>query len=134
MNKESAKGYLTIFGVLDICSFVYGGFTIFLFFYGYNFSTVTFSNFPGPVFLLSLLVSGVLLISQKKAGIIINYIQFVFRFLVSFFSVGFLWFVISLFTNINVGLILFIIFAVLEIARLVITIIIHRKFFSKKSI
>lgn len=79
----------------------------------------------------SLIASGYYLIKMEKIGIIISYVQFPLRLLVSFFSLGFLMMLSSIFQNQSRAMwILTIILGLLEIARLVVTIKIHRKYYS----
>ena len=80
----------------------------------------------------SLLASGYYLIRMNKIGIIISYIQFPLRLLVSFFSLGFLMMLSSLFENQTLAIwILSAILVLAEIARLVLTIQIHRNHYRK---
>lgn len=77
-----------------------------------------------PLLLLSLFVSGYALIQQKKWGLILSYIQFPLRFISLYLSFGLLSMIPGLSTLAGYNN-LMIAFVILEVARLIATIVIH---------
>jgi len=80
------------------------------------------------VFMVSLLFSAIFLIRQNRLGCIISYLQFPFRFLFYNLSFGFLLYLNHFINNSGFYSALLIFCVLLEIARLVITIIIHKRY------
>ena len=123
MNKK----ILIVFGTLDIITVISN----------FSYATNYFERLGFDLLIigfltlyLSLPISGLLLIKQKKAGIWINYIQIPLRFLFMTLSFGFILKMTKLFDN-WVGMydaFMWVIIA-LEVLRLIITIQIHRKYY-----
>ena len=98
-----------------------------------NFESIPIISMLEPLLILSLIASGILSILRKKASLIIYYIQMPLRFGFMIVSFGFILKLSGLEYNsigykILVGLAL-----LLELARLAITILIHRKQFKNKA-
>lgn len=83
----------------------------------------------------SLIVSGILLIKANRTGIWIYYAQFPFRLMFyAGLSLGFLYPICNLFCDIKtINTLLVTICSIFEILRLIVTILIHKKFFGTKS-
>jgi len=124
------KNLLIVFGVLDLVNF-----------YRIYQLIPTIYNRIGELSVFSLisvlttawlLVVGILSILKKKSGIYAYYIQLPFRFLFASLTFSFLAFIFKpsypsiSFYIISISIVL------LEIARLVLTIIIHKRYFLKK--
>jgi len=123
MNKK----ILIVFGTLDIVTFVSN----------FSYATNYFERLGFELLIvgflilyLSLPISGLLLIKQKRFGIWISYMQLPLRFLFMVLSFGFMLKITKLFDN-WVGMydaLIWVIIA-LELLRLVITIQVHRKYY-----
>ena len=124
---------LVIFGILDlILIFRFGHYAVTNFFYVFKYIGKS-SAFPllleattRFLFFISLIFSSIFLIIQKRIGCIISYAQFPFRMAFLSLSFGFLAHLNVFFHNQSFyfGIICFCI--ILEIGRLIVTIVIHR--------
>lgn len=123
INKKT----LIAFGVLDLITIVdnYSYAQNYFERVGFEMLIVTF-----VLLYVSLVISGILLIMKKKAGIWISYVQFPIRIMFMTLSFGFL-LKISHVLNLSSSFydVMMWLFIAFEVARLVITIQIHRKFF-----
>ncbi len=77
----------------------------------------------------SLIASAYFLLRQQKAGIWITYAQFPFRIMYQTMSFGFIWMLEGQFSSPTAVSYITMTLVVLEIVRLLITILIHRKSF-----
>jgi hypothetical protein len=123
MNKR----ILIVFGLLDIVTFVsnFSHATNYFQRLGFELTILGFL-----VLCLSLPVSALLLIQQKKMGIWINYVQFPLRFLYMVLSFGFILRITKLFDSwVDVYDAFMWVILGLEVCRLAVTIQIHRKYY-----
>ena len=83
----------------------------------------------------SMIASGILLIKANKTGIWIYYVQFPFRLMFyAGLSLGFLYPICRLFIDIkSINTLLVTFCSIFEILRLIVTILIHKKFFGTQS-
>jgi len=124
-----SKYGLLLFGFLDIVSFIRTsklGLNL-LDSSDYGFDLPSIMSVLGLTLILSLPISGILLLLRKKAGLIVYYFQFPFRIGFLILSFGFLLKIFQLPLNstayyINLGIII-----LLEIIRLSLSIITHKK-------
>ena len=123
------KKLLVVFGILDIITVIKSYKNIFRLIFGTSeFHWISLVNI---LIYISLLVSGYYLIKQKKSGLWISYAQFPLRLLFAFFSFGFLVILNRFFNGQPIGVhILSGILLILEIGRLILSIIIHRKYYN----
>ena len=123
INKKT----LIAFGVLDLITMVdnYSYAQNYFARVGFELLIVTF-----VLLYVSLVISGILLIMKKKAGIWISYVQFPIRMMFMILSFDFL---LKINHLLNLGSavydVMMWLFMALEVARLVITIQIHRRFY-----
>jgi hypothetical protein len=120
------KNLLILFGVLDFIAV----FKSYKGIYQLSFANSNFLWMDLLILLIyfSLIASGFYLIKKKKPGLWISYLQFPLRLVFVIFSFGFLLIINGI--NQLIGMyVLTIILAVLEIIRLVITILIHWKYY-----
>jgi len=87
---------------------------------------IHFLNVFGIVFCSTIVLTGILLIMNKRAGFILSYIEFPFRLLFAYFPFGFLLWINKIQVSDHI-MIWTIAFAILETARLVLTIWIHKQ-------
>ena len=124
------KRLLILFGVLDIITLIRSYKHIIL-------STFTSTYFPlitvGHILIYaSLVLSALFLLKQNKLGLWLTYGQFPLRIAFAILSFGFLLELNQLFDKRSKAyLIIFWILIGLEVLRLIFTILIHRKYFSK---
>ena len=99
-----------------------------------NGSLLNWVNISMTILFVVMLLSGILLILSKKSGLWIYYVQFPFR--LSYYaglSFGFVMLIEKLFQeNKFISFGLFVFALILEITRLVITIFIHKKYYSNQ--
>jgi hypothetical protein len=121
------KNLLILFGVLDFIAVLksYKGI------YQLSFANSNFQWMDLVILLIyfSLIASGFYLIKKNKIGLWISYLQFPLRLLFVIFSFGFLLIINGMLNQLIGMYVLTIILAVLEIIRLAITILIHRKYY-----
>ena len=125
MNKYS----LILFGFLDIVSFIRT--------YKLGLNLLNFSEFGFDlpsimivlelILILSLPITGILLLLRKKAGLIVYYFQFPFRIGFLILSFGFILKTFKLPFNSTAYYIIFVIVTLLEIIRLYLSVITHKK-------
>lgn len=128
------KKLLTFFGILDLVSVATATeFIITSIKTGKIFNP---ANLTLTILCISFIMSGLLLLRVKRTGLWIYYVQFSCRLLYyAGLSFGFLMLFGRLFPdNKTVYEGLFVLCVVLEIARLVTTITIHKKYFAKKTV
>ncbi|NOX64297.1 MAG: hypothetical protein GXO85_00515 [Chlorobi bacterium] len=119
------KKLLIIFGILDIITLIKS--------FGYwnrliERFEVSWLDSLSILFYFSLVISVIWLFKNKSKGLTIYYFQFPFRIGLAIFSFGFLMPMSRLFENHGFGLqVLSIVCLILEISRLIASIIIHRK-------
>ena len=123
-SKEMKKLIIT-FGILDIItlikSFSYWSRLIERF-------EVNWLDTLSILFYLSLILSSIWLIKNKTKGLTIYYFQFPIRIGLAIFSFGFLMPISGLFENHGLGIqVLSVVCLILEISRLISSILIHRK-------
>jgi hypothetical protein len=122
------KKFLVLFGILDLITVLknYNNFYRLVFpNNGYHWLNVVIL-----LIYMSLIISGYLLIRQKKSGIWFSYFQFPLRLLFALFTFGFLMILNRFINDQQIGIQLFTgLLAVLEIGRFIVTIMIHRKYF-----
>ena len=123
------KKTLILFGLLDLVSFVVTyKFVIKVI---ENIDRFSLLSIPEILLIVSLIASGVLSIMRKKTSLIIYYIQFPLRVTFMILTFGFI-FILLGFQYDSVGYrILVVITFLLEIIRLLITIMIHKKEYNK---
>ena len=122
------KKLLVLFGILDIITVVKAYKNIFRLIF--ETSELHWISLINMLIYASLLVSGYYLIKQKKLGLWISYAQFPLRLLFAFFSFGFLMILNRLFDGQTIGIqILSRFLLILEICRLILSIMIHRKYY-----
>ena len=122
------KRLLILFGALDIITVAKAYKSIYrMIFETSEFHWISLVNI---LIYVSLLVSGYYLIKQNKLGLWISYAQFPLRLLFAFFSFGFLMILNRLFDGQTIGIqILSGFLLILEIGRLILSIMIHRKYY-----
>jgi hypothetical protein len=122
------KKFLVLFGILDLITVLknYNNFYRLVFpNNGYHWLNIVIL-----LIYMSLIISGYLLIRQKKSGIWFSYFQFPLRLLFALFTFGFLMILNRFINDQQIGIQLFTgLLAVLEIGRFIVTIMIHRKYF-----
>lgn len=122
------KKFLVLFGILDLITVLknYNNFYRLVFpNNGYHWLNVVIL-----LIYMSFIISGYLLIRQKKSGIWFSYFQFPLRLLFALFTFGFLMILNRFINDQQIGIQLFTgLLAVLEIGRFIVTIMIHRKYF-----
>ena len=123
------KKTLILFGLLDLVSFVVTyKFVIKVI---ENIDRFSLLSIPEILLIVSLIASGVLSIMRKKTSLIIYYIQFPLRVTFMILTFGFIFKLLG-FQYDSVGYrILVVITFLLEIIRLLITIMIHKKEYNK---
>ena len=124
------KKLLLLFGILDLISFAT---TIHIIIRDFHFhSFIIWILIPLSI---SLIFSAIFLIKSKLLGILIYYFQFPIRMLVmAGLSFGFLIYLLKLFSEDKIAhMILMSTMLVLEVCRLILTIVIHKKYFLKSS-
>lgn len=124
------KNILILFGLLDLLTIIFSHKTLLNLIKNPDL-ILALINLLTLVLLLSILLSGILSILKKKSALIIYYFQFPFKLGFFILSFGFILkiFDITLGTSLYYivsGIIIF-----LEFARLLINIIIHKKYFKK---
>ena len=123
-HKEMKKAII-IFGILDIITLIKS------FSYWHRLIErfeVNWLDTLSILFYLSLVISVIWLFKNKSKGLIIYYFQFPFRIGLAIFSFGFIMPLSGLFENHGLGIqVLSVICSVLEISRLITSILIHRK-------
>ena len=123
------KKTLILFGLLDLVTFVVT--FKFLIKLIENIELISLLSIPEILLIVSLIASGVLSIMRKKTSLIIYYIQFPLRVTFMILTFGFIFKLLG-FQYDSVGYrILVVITFLLEIIRLLITIMIHKKEYNK---
>jgi len=121
------KKLLILFGVLDFITVIKGYHNVQKLIFNSNFSSM---HIPLILIFLSFIFSGYFLIRQKEIGLWISYLQFPLRLIFAFFSLGFLMLLNSYFNDLYYGgKILTAMLVILEVGRLILSIMIHRKYF-----
>jgi hypothetical protein len=128
------KKLLIIFGLLDLIAVIKSLQLIISLIENGNITYWT--NVGLMILYVSLIFSGILQIITKKAGLWIYYFQFPLRLLYTVgFSFGFMLLLTNLFPDKKQTFqIISILCMILEFARLTLTIMIHRKYFSKMNL
>jgi len=123
------KKTLILFGLLDLVSFaVTYKFVIKVI---ENIEQFSFLSIPEILMIVSLIASGVLSIMRKKISLIIYYCQFPLRVTFMILSFGFLFKLFGFqYDSVGYKILTWITF-LLEIVRLIITIMIHKKEYKK---
>ena len=125
MNKNG----LVLFGILDIVSFIrmYKLGLNLLDFSEYCFDLPSIMGVLELTLILSLPITGILLLLRKKAGLIVYYFQFPFKIGFLILSFGFLLKIFQLPFSSTAYYIILIIVILLEIIRLYLSIITHKE-------
>ena len=123
------KKTLILFGLLDLVTFVVT--FKFLIKLIENIELISLLSIPEILLIVSLIVSGVLSIMRNKISLIVYYFQFPLRVTFMILTFGFLFKLLGYQYDSLGYKILIIITFLLEILRLVITIMIHKKEYKK---
>jgi hypothetical protein len=116
-----------LFGILDLIAVATSAPSVIS-----KLQNVSYLNWILISFYVTLIFSGILLIRSKVLGIWINYFQFPIRLIFNAgLSVGFLYILSKLISNTINYWAIFMVCAILETVRLILTIIIQNKIFKK---
>jgi len=123
------KYCLTLCGLLDLISFLgtYKQGIILMNSFDNNFDIISLFNILQIGLIFSMPVTGIILLFQKKIGLVLYYIQFPLRIGSLILSFGFLFSIFRLPFNTSIYYIILTIAALLEVMRLTFSIIAHKK-------